>query len=49
SGGFGYNPVFFDPLYGMTAAEMDAELKNQISHRARALEQLRDRLHQLMA
>ncbi|AXI83865.1 RdgB/HAM1 family non-canonical purine NTP pyrophosphatase [Xylella taiwanensis] len=49
SGGFGYNPVFFDPLYGVTAAEMDAELKNQISHRARALEQLRERLHKMMA
>lgn len=27
SGGFGYNPIFFDPLYGMTAAQMGAELK----------------------
>ncbi|ACB92198.1 XTP/dITP diphosphohydrolase [Xylella fastidiosa] len=49
SGGFGYNPIFFDPLYGMTAAQMGAELKNKISHRARALERLRDCLHTFMA
>ncbi|HHW4678911.1 MAG TPA: RdgB/HAM1 family non-canonical purine NTP pyrophosphatase [Xylella sp.] len=48
-GGFGYNPVFFDPLHGVTAAEMDVELKNKISHRSRALAQLRDRLHTLIA
>ncbi len=43
-GGFGYNPVFFDPLQGQTAAEMDAATKNRLSHRARALETLRSRL-----
>lgn len=44
SGGFGYNPVFFDREHGMTAAEMDAATKNRLSHRARALEQLREQL-----
>lgn len=39
--GFGYDPVFFVPEYNKTMAEMDAELKNKISHRAKALEKLR--------
>ena len=47
SGGFGYNPVFFDREHGMTAAEMDAATKNRLSHRARALETLREQLQTL--
>lgn len=35
-GGFGYDPVFFLPERGVTMAEIPAEEKNQISHRARA-------------
>ncbi|MFL6587579.1 MAG: RdgB/HAM1 family non-canonical purine NTP pyrophosphatase [Luteimonas sp.] len=42
--GFGYNPVFLDPAQGLTAAEMPPEQKNRISHRALALQALRDRL-----
>ncbi|WP_255350555.1 RdgB/HAM1 family non-canonical purine NTP pyrophosphatase [Luteimonas sp. FCS-9] len=42
--GFGYNPVFLDPAHGLTAAEMPPELKNRLSHRARALLALRQRL-----
>lgn len=42
--GFGYNPVFLDPPSGLTAAEMASEHKNRISHRALALQALRDRL-----
>ncbi|MDR6991201.1 RdgB/HAM1 family non-canonical purine NTP pyrophosphatase [Luteimonas sp. 3794] len=42
--GFGYNPVFLDPAHGLTAAEMPSEQKNRISHRALALQTLRDRL-----
>ncbi len=37
SGGFGYDPVFFDPERGMGAAELDAAVKNRTSHRGRAL------------
>lgn len=37
SGGFGYDPVFFLPEYGKTMAELRPEVKNQISHRARAV------------
>ena len=43
-GGFGYDPVFFDPERNMGAAELDAALKNRISHRGRALALLRDKL-----
>lgn len=39
--GFGYDPVFFDPAVGMGAAELEETVKNRISHRGRAIEQLR--------
>jgi len=37
SGGFGYDPVFYLPQYRKTMAEIPAELKNSMSHRAGAL------------
>ena len=40
-GGFGYDPVFFDPVHARTAARMTPGLRNRISHRARALARLR--------
>jgi XTP/dITP diphosphohydrolase len=39
-GGFGYDPHFFLPEHGCTAAELPAERKNGISHRAQALRAL---------
>ncbi len=36
--GFGYDPVFYVPEEGCTFAQLPPERKNQISHRARALE-----------
>ncbi|QAT39341.1 XTP/dITP diphosphatase [Clostridium sp. JN-9] len=38
--GFGYDPLFYVPEYGLTFAEMDASFKNKISHRRKALEKL---------
>ena len=37
AGGFGYDPYFYLPRFGMTAAEMPPERKNRVSHRALAL------------
>jgi XTP/dITP diphosphohydrolase len=42
--GFGYDPLFFVPGEGMSSAELPRERKNQISHRARALQQLVSRI-----
>ena len=42
--GFGYDPIFFIPELGKTMAELDPEVKNRISHRARALEKLKELL-----
>lgn len=39
--GFGYDPVFLDTASGLTFAEMEPGQKNKISHRARALQELR--------
>jgi len=38
--GFGYDPVFFVPTHGCSAAELDAKIKNGLSHRGQALQQL---------
>ena len=40
NGGFGYDPIFFIPELGKTAAELSAEEKNQLGHRGLALKQL---------
>jgi XTP/dITP diphosphohydrolase len=42
--GFGYDPIFFLPEYGKTTAELSPEEKNRISHRGRALEQIKEEL-----
>ena len=44
SGGHGYDPVFFDPVHGQSAAQMAAAFKNGISHRGQALAVLAQRL-----
>lgn len=40
AGGFGYDPYFFLPELGKTAAELPIEQKNRISHRGKALKKL---------
>ncbi|MGL5797628.1 MAG: RdgB/HAM1 family non-canonical purine NTP pyrophosphatase, partial [Cetobacterium sp.] len=45
--GFGYDPHFYLPHYGKTFAEMP-EIKNQISHRAKALEALKDGIDKIL-
>jgi XTP/dITP diphosphohydrolase len=38
--GFGYDPIFFVPTHNCSAAELPLHIKNRISHRAKALQQL---------
>jgi XTP/dITP diphosphohydrolase len=44
SGGFGYDPVFIPEGLELTAAELDPEVKNSMSHRAMALQQMAEYL-----
>ena len=46
-GGFGYDPLFFVPEFGKTAAELDTDTKNRVSHRGRAMQVLIGRLADL--
>ena len=39
-GGFGYDPLFVPEGFDETFAELGGEVKNQLSHRARALQQV---------
>ncbi|MGE4215338.1 MAG: XTP/dITP diphosphatase [Anaerotignaceae bacterium] len=40
--GFGYDPIFYVPQFGMHTAEMDIEQKNKISHRGKALREMKE-------
>lgn len=42
--GFGYDPIFYLPEYGMTSSEISPEKKNEISHRGKALRKMQDEL-----
>jgi XTP/dITP diphosphohydrolase len=45
--GFGYDPIFYLPLFQCTMAQLPAKIKNKISHRAQALTQLRELIQNL--
>jgi XTP/dITP diphosphohydrolase len=47
--GFGYDPVFFLPEYGLTMAQVETAVKHQISHRGRALRGIAGQLRAILA
>ena len=49
SNGFGYDPIFYLPEYNCTTADMPIGLKNQISHRAKALQAMKEVLSELIS
>lgn len=48
AGGFGYDPLFLIPEYHQTFGELSARVKHALSHRGRALLQLRPSLRELL-
>lgn len=42
--GFGYDPIFYVPQFGKTTAELTEEEKNQVSHRGKALQLMKEEL-----
>jgi XTP/dITP diphosphohydrolase len=48
TGGFGYDPLFLIPEYHQTFGELSSRVKHALSHRARALAQLRPYLRQYL-
>ena len=42
--GFGYDPIVYIPEYDATTAQLPAQIKNAISHRGKALEQMKEKL-----
>ena len=45
--GFGYDPVFWVPTHQKASAELSPEIKNSLSHRGQALQQLTESIQQL--
>jgi XTP/dITP diphosphohydrolase len=46
--GFGYDPVFYYPPLKKTFAQLSAEEKNRVSHRGKALEELREEFDKVL-
>ena len=47
SNGFGYDPIFYLPEFGCTSAQLTPEQKNEVSHRGKALREMRRMLEEL--
>lgn len=47
--GFGYDPIFYVPEFGCTTAELTPEQKNEVSHRGKALKEMKERLRESLA
>lgn len=47
--GFGYDPIFYVPEYGVTTAQLNERQKNEISHRGKALEAMKSELKKRMS
>lgn len=47
SGGFGYDPHFWLPEHGCTAAELPSAVKNRVSHRGKAMQMLAEKLRSM--
>ena len=47
--GFGYDPIFYLPSYGKYSAELSPEEKNRISHRGKALEEMKAQLKAVLS
>ena len=46
--GFGYDPLFYVPEFGLTIAQMDSDIKNSISHRGNALRKVAEELERIL-
>lgn len=46
--GFGYDPIFYVPEFGCTTAELTPEQKNVVSHRGKALKEMKEKLKEYL-
>ena len=42
--GYGYDPIFYLPQYGCTTAQLEPDVKNELSHRGKALRAIKEQL-----